>query len=74
MRSLVFPEDGLDLLSNHEHWLFPGDTRILAMLIIDISEGDVRRVVLDQPQICATRDGRRKVETKISLLCLSFAR
>jgi hypothetical protein len=74
MRSLVFPEDGLDLLSNHEYWLFPSDTGILAMLIIDIPEGDVGGVVLDQPQICATRDGCGKVETKISLLCLSFAR
>jgi hypothetical protein len=47
MRSLVVSENGLDLLSNHEYWLFPSDAGIFAMLIIDISEGDVGRVVLD---------------------------
>lgn len=74
VRSLVVSENGLDLLSDHEDRLFPSDTRILAVLIIDISEGNVGRIVLDQPQAWATRNCRRKVETKISLLCLPLAR
>lgn len=71
--SLVVSKNGLDLLSDHEDWLFPSDTRILAVLVIDISEGYVRRVVLDQPQTWATRNCRREVEAKISFLCFSLA-
>ena len=74
VRSLVVAENGLDLFSNHEHRLFPGDARVLAMLIIDVPEGDVRRVVLDQPQTWTTRNGCRKMEAKISLLCLPLSR
>ena len=70
MRSLVVAENGLDLLSDHEYRLFPSDTRVLAMLIIDVTEGNVRSVILDQPQTWTTRNGCRKVEAKIPFLCL----
>ena len=54
MRGLVVAEDSLDLFSDHKYRFFPSDTRVLAMLIIDVAEGDVRRVVLDQPQTWTT--------------------
>jgi len=68
--SLIISEDGLDLFPDHKYRLFPSDTRVLAMLIVDVPKGDVRRVVLDQPQAWAARNGCRKVEAKVSLLCL----
>jgi len=74
MRHLVVSENGLDLFSNHEHRLFSSDTRVLAMLIINVSEGYVRRIVLYQPQTWTARNSCRKVEAKISLLCLPLPR
>ena len=74
MGHLVVSENGLDLFSNHEYRLFSSDTRVLAMLVINVAEGDVRRIVLDQPQAWTARNGCGKVEAKISLLCLSLPR
>lgn len=74
MGYLVVSENGLDLFSNHEDGLFPRDTRIFAMLVINVAEGDVRRIVLDQPQAWTARNGCGKVEAKISLFCLSLSR
>ena len=42
VRYLVVSENGLDLFSNHEDRFFPRDTRVLAMLIINVAEGDGR--------------------------------
>ena len=47
VRCLVVAEHGLDLFSDHKYRLFPSDTRVLAMLVIDIPKCDVRRIVLD---------------------------
>lgn len=45
---LVLPQSGLDLLADHHNGFFPCHARVFAMLIVDVAERNVGRIVLQQ--------------------------
>ncbi len=64
---LEFPHCRLDFLANHKDRFFPSHPRILAMLIVNITERDIGGIALEKAEIGRTRYSGRQVEMEISL-------
>ena len=64
---LELSQCSLDLLASHECRFFSSHAHLLAVQVVDISQGDVRSVILEKSQVGSTGHCRGKVEMEVAL-------
>jgi hypothetical protein len=73
VRHLEITQHDPCLVTDVENGIFPLSVDGLAVLIVDVAEVNIRRIVLKKAQAAATRDGCRKMELQVAFAALFFA-
>lgn len=73
MRLLVGDRRSLDLFRNHVERIFSDEPILYAELLVDISKGDVRRIVLEEAHAGVAGDRDWHVEVQVALMALFLA-
>lgn len=63
----------LDLLRDHIEWIFSDEPILYAELLVDVPEGDIRRIVLEEAHTGMARDRDWYVEMQVAFVAFFLA-